>query len=171
MRWVIGFLLLSIMLVGHALIYQQTDTSGHVTYSDEPLENDMHPIDISTAQSASDLPAVPPVIKTNVSKSVNFPNYNLLMIVSPKVGETFQNVMTIPVVVKLEPDLQTGDTLQLFVDGQPWQAPSKSTKLTLFQLERGTHEIYVTVNDQNKVLLKKSNSITFFVHRASAINR
>lgn len=171
MKYVFLLLLLTVSLCCQAAVYQQTDSQGNTTYSDEPSGDNAQPV---VHESPSALPAQNGTTQSNNTPSAEpvktvptHQDYSVFAMISPQDQETFQNSVTIPIAVKLEPALQASDTIQAFVDGKAWGAPATTTTIELSGIERGAHQVYLTISDKNHMLLKKSDVITIFVHRAS----
>jgi hypothetical protein len=176
MRYLI-FLLLSVSLACGAAVYMQTDKTGNVSYSDSPSPNSQQ-VDIpepSTIQTGTipstkkvaasdDQPAAP------IGGPTPHTPYTDFTIVSPEDQQTFQNQRDIPVEVEMQPRLQKGDSVQLYVDGQKYRDPWFSPHLAIYLLDRGSHTLYATLLDEGGHVLKTTSQITIFVHYASIKN-
>ncbi len=187
MKYIAGFFFLLVALTSHAAIYMQKDANGNITYSDSPLSN-AKKIDVpdgnstlSTTKNAGDETAQavdmqPPLTKPSDSNaaptaSTDRKPYKTFVILSPEDQASIQNQVVIPVSLKIDPALQPGDAIQLYVDNQPMGRATNNSHPQLSNLERGTHQIVAKLIDSNKRVLRESNSITIYVHRASLNNR
>lgn len=167
MRYFLMLILLFTSLVCLAAIYLQKDTEGNFIYSDTPLAPNAQPI--NSTQRSSTLPvlepATPPV--TPLQKNTKNKPYTTFLIISPTNQETIQNQPTITISIHIEPKLQPGDKIQLYIDGKMWGNPEASTQITLDHIDRGMHQLYATLLNQNGASIKQSNSVTLYVHYAS----
>jgi len=174
------FLMLFIM-TAHATVYMRTDANGNVGYSDVPGSGaqEITPTAGSTVSSVpSKLPTPSPSeLTTPVEKKsasvipavTEKKPYTIFLIEKPKDQETMQNQSVITVLLKVEPDLDAADSVQLILDDHPYGVASKSTNLELVDVDRGTHRLYAVLLDARNTVLKRSNEITIFVHRTSVI--
>jgi hypothetical protein len=175
MYYWISFLLIVPFTFCEAAIYQQSDSTGNITYSDVALSDEAAIMDNNeTLPNKIYSPQTTPISVVSIKKnssSTSEPHipYTVFTIASPLNGETFQNAVSIPVSMTLEPELQKGDTIQLYVDGQTWHAPSASTQLSLYEIERGTHQVKAKVIDSTKTKIQESNNVTIYVQRTSAV--
>lgn len=151
----------------YAAIYKQVDQNGNTIYSDVPIHSNAKAINLpetgSTTTTKSNETKTPiaqqiPVIKFKKP-------YTVLMITSPKDQETIQNQPIIPVDLKIEPALQEGDKIQIYLDGKPVGQPQAGTHIELSLIDRGSHQLYASLIDSSQTTLKQSNVITIYVHR------
>lgn len=153
-----------------ASIYMQKDANGSISYSDVPKNN-------SESISLSSVSFVPStngqsVITPNVAQEGSQPltehnPYQSFTIVWPGDNETVQNEASITVRTATNPTLQPGDTIQLFVDGQPWGEPEPTTNITLTNISRGEHSLSAKLYDSNQRILKQTNTVKVFIHKPS----
>jgi hypothetical protein len=172
-------ILLSIFLLSspcYAAIYMQKDSNGNITYSDTPLENAQivetpEPKETSTSVQRSPITNID---EKNIGESETTPAqevralYTTFDIISPKDQENIQNQPTLPVDIKLEPELKSGDKIQLLLDNKIIGNASTSTHIMLGQLERGTHQLSAIILDSNQKVVQKSTPITIYVNRVNA---
>jgi hypothetical protein len=179
MKTILFISLLIFSLIGSAAIYMQTDKNGQVTYSDTPTPG----AQIITLSGTTPTPttaskpahaattSAPPTSTTDVQAATReeiTPRvpYTKFMIDSPVDNQTITNQNTIPVVLLLSPGLQKGDTAQIYVDGTAAGSPAASTNLELPRIDRGTHQLYAVLLDENNHPLKQSQTITVYIHYA-----
>lgn len=169
MRYLLLIFSLSIASMSYATtIYTQTDQNQNTTYSDTPLSGEgVSHVETLSTPALSNSPSNTSTPSTSTDE-VKKP-YTQFSITSPTDQQTFQNQRTITIEVKIEPDLQKGDKLKAYVDGAPYGKESSSNKIDLEQINRGAHQIYVVLMDSNNTILKKSNTVTVFIHYASII--
>jgi hypothetical protein len=164
MKKVVFWMLLLSLNTAQAAIYMQKDQNGSTTYSDTPSGSNSTPVDLPD-QTVTE----PPVPVTPALSSVsgeNLTNYTTFHIVSPADQASIQNQVVIPVQIALKPDLQPGDTIQIWVDGKPASNPSTSTTISLENVIRGTHQITAMILDKNHKVKQEGDTVTIFFHRA-----
>lgn len=71
----------------------------------------------------------------------------------------------IPINIQLSRPLNSQETLQLLLDGMPWQEAQSQTQWKLQNIDRGTHTLMVKLYHAGKVLAV-SDTITVYLHRA-----
>lgn len=176
MKYWIAVLLLLFTIDCHAEIYQQQDVDGHTIYSDIPLNNNAQklnsPASLKSSSGASSQTTTTVATPSETQPSLATPksikqSYKVFLIAAPKDQETIQNQPVIPVKIDIDPPLQEGDKIQLFLDGKPWKDAVASTELQLAEVDRGIHQLSASLIDANKIVLKQSGSITIYVHHAS----
>lgn len=163
----------------YAAIYQRSNSNGNVIYSDVPT-NSSQPVNLPHSNATISTPTPPttttvtnmpttlqptaaPISSATISTSKK--PYTRFMITAPIDQETFQNQRDIPVTIAIEPSLQAGDVIQLFLDGKPTgEATTDLNQLVLHQIDRGEHQIAAALLDDTGHLLKKVNPITIFIH-------
>jgi hypothetical protein len=150
-------------------IYTETDNKGNMSYSDTPLKNskltEIPKVD-STPSSPPSIQTTLPTPPTSLNPSEDKKIYMAFSISSPSDQETFQNQRAIPVTIKIEPALQKGDKIQLYVDGTAYGNTAESTSFITGQLERGSHTLSAALIDKNQVTTKQTNTITIYVQYA-----
>jgi hypothetical protein len=102
----------------------------------------------------------------------NPPNkYRTLEIVTPTAQEVLWNIAgQLPVSLRIEPDLQAGDRVQLLLDNQPLEGlPPTDTQFQLTDVYRGVHTLRAEVRDPDGRIVGSSNPVTFMVKQASTI--
>lgn len=172
--------------VCHAAIYMQLDKNGNTVYSDTPLNANAKKIDLpKTEDNQTHQDQVAPASAASLNEETENPAnqiptlkssphvYTTFLMESPKDQETFQNQPVIPVEIKIDPLLQAGDKIQLYLDGKPMGSPVPTTHLQLMQIDRGSHQLSAVLIDNNQQKIKDTGTITIFVHQASvsSINR
>lgn len=169
MKKILCFLILFTVTLSYAEIYMTVDNHGNVTYSDTPMKNS-EVITLPNTQTQTITPEPPAPVKetaveatkTNGKKKA----YTLFRIIRPQNQETIPNQPTLTLDLKIEPDLQTGDTIQIYVDGKPTGAPGTGMHFDVGRIDRGIHEVYAEVIDKNHQSIMQSNVITIYFHQA-----
>lgn len=154
-------------------VYMQKNDEGVTTYSDTPSQN-AEKIAIPDNKPVTLPPAIAPSTDTNGTPSTGMtknasvhPSYKVFRISSPTDQETIQNQPSIPVTIAIDPPMQPGDKIQLFLDGKDRGTPTESTHLDAGLVERGTHTLSATIMDANGKVISQSSAVTIFVHHAA----
>lgn len=180
---------LALMLVNtvsplHAAVFRWVDKEGVTHFSDtppsDPKINAVEVNNLDLSPSSETTPGNPsgntepspsmPIAGGTTGSSTQTVTYESLVFLSPTDKETYNDPEgKISIALKVTPSLGEKDAIQVFLDGNALGKPEKATQYNLTNLERGQHELYAAVvNDQGAVLLK-SNSITFSLFRPSAL--
>ena len=87
---------------------------------------------------------------------------------SPKNNATIRdNTGSVYISAIIEPIFKHGLTIQLILDGKPYQPPQPDTRFSLRNLDRGEHQIKMQVLNEKGKVIALSKSITFYMHRVS----
>jgi hypothetical protein len=161
---------------GATEVYRWVDDSGQVHYSDLPQEG-AERVQLGDAQTFS----APPV-RTRSSKAgaddgadaatAAPTRYRSLEFVKPGQEEVLWNIEgRLDVSMRLEPRLQTGDRVSLFLDGQPVEGlPPDSLQARLNGVTRGVHVLRAEVRSKAGQVLIKSQPRSFAVQQTSVLN-
>lgn len=174
---------LALSSAAEARFYKSVDEQGNIVYSDTPTPGaeQLTPPPISTvpgptkakanraeegkaaeAEAEGKEPPKPPTV------------YTKFKILDPKNNVTiWDNNGSVPVSLKLEPALDTdnGHSIWVYVDGKAVVRRSGNLVQPLSGIERGAHKIRAEVRDNNRKTLRRSNTVTVNMKRASAIPR
>ncbi len=157
------FLLFSFSLLAPAKeIYRAVGPDGKVIFSDTPIPGGEE-IDLKPVQTypAPRLPLRQPPEKAKPSAG-----YEHFSVITPLPNQSLRNAQgRVPVRLKLLPALHAGHRLRLFLDGQPLIGGEQSLSRTLDNLDRGAHEIYAVVVDQDDKEIIRTTPLKFFLHR------
>ena len=150
-------------------VYRVISKDGEVTFTDSPPSN---------AKSESvDLPkinitALPPPTtakESNDEASEDEVAYTKARIIQPSNNATIPpGQLEIVVQIALEPSLQTGHLVQIYVDGRKQGLPSASSTFTLTSLNRGEHSIHAEIIGTGKQRKAKTQTITVHVKQHSS---
>lgn len=160
-------------------VYTWTDAGGVQHWSDHPVpgarkihldqvptyRNEGAKRDDSTSPRR---PAQKPAPGNSVEQARK---YRTLEIVTPTEQEVLWNTGgQLPVALRIDPDLQAGDQVQLILDSQPLEGLSPTdTRFQLSDVYRGVHTLRVEVRDPDGKIMGSSNPVTFTVKQTSAI--
>ncbi|MBV9575397.1 MAG: DUF4124 domain-containing protein [Gammaproteobacteria bacterium] len=178
------FLLVLSSLAFSAEIYMHTDEKGNIYYTDKPPGQESQGIPLTgdntapveqtekteandqatTATSSNDTSSTNADAAAN-AQAIKKP-YVFFAFVAPANGESIQNQPMITVELKVDPELQTGDKVQIYLDDAPVGGLQASTRFQFTAPERGTHTLYARIMDEKKQIVKQSATITVYIHQA-----
>jgi hypothetical protein len=164
-------LLLSVVLaLGGADVYRWVDADGVVHYSDRPRAGAERVV-IQAAPGVRLAPPPASAPRPGVDDQGYLP-YKAVTIASPAQDEVLWNIEgQLDVAVTVNPPLQAGHTLQLFLDGQPAAILAPGTTGTrLSGVFRGGHTLVAEVLDTSGSSLFQSETLEFSVRQTSVEN-
>ncbi|OGT78460.1 MAG: hypothetical protein A3I78_04010 [Gammaproteobacteria bacterium RIFCSPLOWO2_02_FULL_56_15] len=152
-------------LITAQTVYRSVDKDGNMVFTDTPVEG-AEEIKIKEVQTIT-LPALPVSSGEVLSTPAPEENpYTSLKIASPGNDEAIRdNTGNLNVIIEINPQLQSMHKLTLYLDGGEY-ASSSSTTFNLMNLDRGTHQLRVVVQDPVGKILTSTPSITFHILRA-----
>ncbi len=163
---IISFLFLNFFFISFLpaeIIYKTIDAEGNVSFSDDRTE-EAEEIRIKTSKAINASKAQSSKVSLPKDKLKKF-NYTNLTIDIPKDDATIHSGGgNVNIKAMLMPKLLENDMLVLLMDGKEVQR-GKSLSFLLENVDRGTHEIYMTIENQVKKVLKRSAKIIFHVRR------
>ena len=167
-------LLISLVLVcaaTSAQIFRRTGPDGKVYFSDRPGP-DAEQIEVAPAQTINlrPLPATTGSADTSNAEDDASPSYAEFTILSPGNGQEIRaNNGNITVRLLLQPELMTGDTIVLNVDGEDGEAVETGDRLVfeLANLSRGRHTVEARVIGADGEELIQAGPVSFNVLRAA----
>jgi hypothetical protein len=168
--------------ITHAQFYKSVDEQGNIVYSDTPTPGaeQLTPPPISTVDTK-------PILKESSEEAKNADPagteepakkpptiYTKFSIVTPKNNDTiWDNNGSVPVSLSLQPplDIENGHSVWVYVDGTAMVKKSQSLTQPLSGLDRGTHKIRAEIRDQNRKTLKRTQNITLYMKKMTALPR
>ncbi len=163
--------LLILASAAHAEVYRHVDEYGNVTFSDEPIDGG-ETIDVKPVTTIT-LPKLETVNQSDQLREIVEEEGALYESVSfsrPENNQAFHSGNgNVTFEVASSPGLQQGHKYEVTLDGQP-VGQATSGRLTVNNIDRGTHEARVHIVDKNGVLVKTGAPISFTVHRPSVQN-
>jgi hypothetical protein len=151
-----------------ATTYKWVDKDGVTHYSDRPAPG-AEVVDLQSAQTFT--PSGPRAGRgqPRAADTDREFHYTKLDLWKPENGETFQNAgNSITARLRLEPDLQPGHSIWLYLDGKRVDGlPGAGDTFSLNDVFRGTHTLAAVVTDQSGKQLATSQTVTFYMHQAS----
>ncbi|MEE4246443.1 MAG: DUF4124 domain-containing protein [Kangiellaceae bacterium] len=159
-------------------IYKWVDEKGNVHYGDKPKANAKE-IKIRNVQSVQPgqsqaLEKLKQQLREEPKAKEELPEpfkYTTLTVTNPPHDQAFfSNEGIVNVKLKVEPELQAGHSMRVELNGTVLFAATRSTSITLNELERNSYQLSVTIVDQFKRDIMKHSS-TFHLLKNSALNR
>jgi hypothetical protein len=98
-------------------------------------------------------------------------NYNIRITTPLQDATVRDNQGIIPVAFTTTPMPDEDFSYQMYLDGEPWFQPFFSQQVYLSNVNRGSHTIQVRLMNSEGSVVGESGSVTFHLHRASALNR
>lgn len=151
-----------------AQVFKRVGPDGTVYFSDQPGP-DAQQIEVAPAQTIS-LPPVPRQAETSGDQHQAGPVYTAFSIVSPTSEQAIRaNDGNVVVQLSLQPELRSGHTITLTVDGEDGEAikSGRGMSIALSNLSRGRHSVEaVVVDDAGKVLIQ-TDAVGFNVLRVA----
>ncbi len=165
----IFFLYFISSLSGQALIYQSIDANGNIIFSDTPTANQTI-VDL-TENPVSSFSMRSKTLSTTIALKPSSKTYTQLLLFTENKQNNFYTQDPIKIKMKLEPPLQTGDEIQLWIDHERYGNPTSTLEFDLpADLPRGTHHLQAKVLTPDGEVLIKSNEFILYKHQTSVLN-
>lgn len=166
-------LLMPLMLLpglGHAVICKTVDADGVISYTDVPVEECRTPVKLPDYSRYTprpiQQPATPPRGSKGEPSEPAFAGYQSMQILQPVPDGTVRsNEGKVPVSIALEPALQEGHLVKLYIDGEPVRGSFSGVDIELSGLERGTHQLRAEVVDAGGQQLIGSTGVAFTLRK------
>jgi len=157
--------------LAEAVVCKTVDADGVVSYSEVPAAECPQPVKLpdysryTPRQLPSSAPAGAPAVGATTER---FTGYDSIQIVQPEANGTVRsNEGDVAVSLSLQPALQPGHKIKLFLDGGAVQGEFDGTAIQLSGVERGTHSLRAVVSDASGKRLGDSPSVRFTLRKAS----
>jgi hypothetical protein len=152
-----------------AVICKTVDADGVVTYSELPAAECPQKVDLPDYSRYTPRP-LPSSIRDESPQETaaeeRFAGYREVAIVEPEQDGTVRdNEGKVMVSIALEPPLQDGHRVRVFIDGQPVPGTFDGTAIELRGVERGTHQLLAEVLDATGSSMARSDSVSFTLRR------
>lgn len=154
-----------------ATVWKWRDADGVIHYSDQPVPG-AEQVNVQAASSFS-----APQINSGNSNSPAPSSpataaYSNIEIWKPSNDETIAATAgQVGVAVRVEPALQPGHRLALYLDGQLVQGfPPQGSEYQLSEVARGDHSLQLVVVDSQGKQVKSSAAVQFHVFQPSVLN-
>lgn len=152
-----------------AVICEIVGPDDSVTYTDIP-EVECPRWITPRSPSVVQIPPVPvrPPVQAPIQAEQAFAGYTDFAFIEPaQEGTVRSNDGAMTVVLKIEPALQPGHTVQLSLDGSPVAGGFDAPAIDLQGIERGTHRLAAVVRDAANKPLISAEPVTFTMRKAS----
>lgn len=172
-RWLIVLSMLLATAVAAAPAWTWVDENGQRHYSDRPVPGASQieiqgaqgfPAPVRSAERRAEPvePAAPP------DQTLAYRTFD---IVSPVHQQTLWNIGgTLNVELAIEPALQPGHRIDVYLDGQRVDLDATGSQLTIPDVFRGLHTLQAVILDANAREVLKSRAITIMVQQTSILN-
>lgn len=189
MNRLIILLLLLWPFVGIAEVYKWVDDEGRVHFGDRPSADTnatrLQGFESSSPPPVDETPAIEPAQEepSGTPGVYKFPeifgdgpaqqaaSYSIRITTPLQDATVRDNQGIIPVAFTTSPMPEDDFSYQMYLDGMPWFQPFFSQQVYLSNVDRGTHTIQVRLMNSDGAVVGESNTVTFHLHRASALNR
>lgn len=154
----------------YAVICKTVDADGVVSYSDVPAAECRTPVELPDYSRYTPRPIQQPARPAGDQQEENskpaFVSYRSIQILQPEPDGTVRsNEGKVPVSIALEPPLQEGHLVRLYVDGEAVRGRFSGVDIELGGLERGTHQLRAEVVDAAGTRQIGSASISFTLRK------
>lgn len=160
-----------------AVICKSVDADGVVSYSEVPAAECPEVVKLPDYSRYTPRPVTPPTNEPNdvveaPAVEQPFTGYDRIAITEPEPNGTVRsNDGIVQVGVTLQPSLQPGHRIKLFLDGGAVAGEFDGPAIQLSGVERGTHSLRAVVSDESGRRLGDSPSIRFTLRQISLYDR
>lgn len=153
-------------------VWKWVDETGLTHYSDQPVPGATK-IEVSTGNVVQSQPSygTPSAGATAPNAATPGDVYRTFEIWRPENDQVFVNTAgVVNVEIRVEPQVQGGHTLNLYLDGRLVEGYSGSTSYVLEGVPRGTHSLVATINEQLGSRVREAGPVMFTVRQESIAN-
>lgn len=170
MKTLIAILLATTTVVAFAKVYKWTDAEGNVHFGDMPTSKAAEEValpdysrrDPKAAQEEEKQPELPPGAGTQTTDGT----YKIISILKPEPAESLRPADgQIRVDLRIEPELKPEHVIHLSLDGAVAMRNLRVPAVFINGLERGEHEVRVSILDAAGTTLGVSNPVRFSVRQ------
>jgi len=148
---------------GQAKVYVWRDESGVLVFSDSPRAGAE---EVKIKEDSLSLPSVDTSI-LDIKPQIIEEKYEVV-ITQPDNNATIRdNSGSVYIAGGIKPIFKRGYRIQLYLDGQPYQKPQTHSMFALRGIDRGEHQIKMSLINEKGKVIASSQSVTFYMHRAS----
>jgi hypothetical protein len=158
-------LLLSLPTV--AQVYTYIDAEGNRVFTDKPRQGNAETVQLAPSNS---MPAPESMNRPTSAEPTAKPaqSYQMLRILIPEPDATVRNnAGSLIVTATSEPALHAGHSYRLLLDGEAVGEPGRSPVFPLENIDRGTHKLAVEILDAHGLIVERTPSQPFHMHRTS----
>lgn len=156
MKYTIASLILLLSTPTVAELYKWTDTDGIVHYTDRLPAEGIQP------------EALPGRLKTLKNKKTSKKDdsednvYSEFLISKPEADSSVRNEQgTVDILISINPPLIESHFLQIYLDGLQVGDRTKTTALTLQQMQKGIHRLQAQIVDEAGLEIMKTATVSF----------
>jgi hypothetical protein len=151
--------------VTYAVICKTVDAEGVVSYTELPADECRSPVSLPESSRYAPRPIPqrsPKANATATDREESFSGYKAMTIVKPQSGaEIHSDQGKVPVAIALDPDLQPGHRINVFLDGALIPGRFDGLALELNGVDSGSHDVQVVVTDGGGGRLIDSAAVNF----------
>ena len=149
-------------------IYKVTDADGTITFTDTPPLSGDSTVEEQSVQAPNSAKPTQTTPAPSAPAGTEEPARYNTRIVAPADNTTIpMGPGNFAVQAAWNPSLASGETLQLFLDGEPVGAPQQTASWQLTNVYRGEHRLQVVRLDESGAQLDASTASTVYVLRPS----
>ena len=159
------FLLVLVLPLSAAEVYKSVDQHGNTVFSDVPSDK-AEKIDVG------EVPTIPAIKQQTPRAALAEPvkRYRTLVVTNPVHDQTyFRSEGDLIVSVKLEPQLETGDKIVIYLNSNEFVSGESST-YSIKELDRGTYQLRVAIKDAQDKIAISSGTVTFHMRQNAIQN-
>lgn len=164
--------------LAHAVICKTVDAEGVVGYTDVPVGECAEPVKLPDYSRYEPRPipktqnASPRSPANDNSGDGEFSGYRSIEIVQPEADGTVRsNDGSVPVSIALDPPLEEGHRIKLYIDGGAVRGEFDGPAIDLAGIERGTHSLRAVVSDAGGKRLGDSPTVRFTLRKTTIYDR
>jgi hypothetical protein len=149
-------------------VWKWVDEKGVTHYADRPVPGAQR-VEIAVGSPADSAQQPPPYTSSSPRAPAAAPDYRNFEITRPADQESIVNQGgTVEVQLQIEPALQPGHSISLYLDGQPVQGfQPRSLAVTLDGMPRGEHSLSAVIEDRRGNRIKETSTVRFYVRQNS----
>lgn len=152
-----------------AQVYRSVGINGSVIFSSTPVMNGVTELLPARPTNRIDSlqPSIDPIAPTSLLPERNHPHnhHTALTLIGLPLNQALRaNSGTFTVHLATEPPLHPEHRLQWLLDGQPYGPPGTQLHLDLINLDRGEHQLSVTILEGNE-MVQQSPTTRFYLQR------
>ena len=151
------------LFAGSAKIYVWRNEQGVLVFSDSPKPGAeevevKEPNTVKSSVDTSILDITPKVIQEEYQVNITQPENN---------ATVRDNTGSVYVSGRIQPIFKRGLKIQLYLDDKPYEKPQTHSMFVLRNIDRGEHQIKMTLLGDKGKVIATSSPVTFYMHRVS----
>lgn len=154
------------VLAGDNKVYVYRDKNGVLVFSDSPKVGS-EPLKLSTR--ANIMQAAQP-LQYNQPDAAAVDLFSIDIVQPEHQGTVRENTGTVYVSGRIAPSFPRGFQVRLRLNGEQTGALQTNTIFAIRNLDRGEHQLQMELLSQSGKIIAVSDTITFYMHRASVIS-